>query len=181
MRILGGKCKGRKLISVKGENVRPAMALSRKSIFDTLQEVINNISVLDLYAGTGILGIEALSRGANNLTLIDFDKISIKTIYKNLEICNLKGKVIFGKLPNILERVHFKNKAFDLIFIDPPYGSSKGIEDSLKIIVKNNIIQKNGIISIESEAKSDFEIPETLKLYKEKKLGNTKLTILNAI
>ena len=154
------------------------MALVRKSIFDMLQDFVVDANVLDLCAGSGILGLESLSRGASKLTLVDSDKNAIKLIYKNLEICKLKATVIWGEVPKAINKFHIKKEKFDLIFLDPPYSNSNLIEATLEALVTNELINKNGLISIESESKSDFLIPTKLKIYKEKKYGNTKVTIL---
>lgn len=180
MYITGGKLKGKKLASCKSGSIRPAMGLVRKSIFDTLQSFIIDTNILDLCAGSGVLGIEALSRGASKLTLIDSDKEAIKLIYKNLALCKLKARVVFGKLPKALNKLYTKSEQFNLIFLDPPYGQKKIIEDVLEVILLNKLIAENGLISIETEAKCDFLIPNELKLYKEKKYGNTKVTFLKA-
>ncbi len=176
MQIISGKLKGRKLAKCKLPSVRPAMALVRKSIFDSIQEFTTDASVLDLCAGSGILGIEAISRGAKDLTLIDSDKFAVELIRKNLDICKIKGNVIFGRLPGALKRV--KKNMFDLIFIDPPYGNGKFISIVLEMIEVQKILNKDGLISIEAEVRSDFEIPENLKIFKEKNYGNTKVTFL---
>ena len=178
MQIIGGKLKGRKLASCKHSSIRPAMALVKKSIFDTLQDFVVGANVLDLYAGSGSLGIEAISRGAEKLTLIDSDKNSIKLIKKNLEICKINAIVICKELPNALNKKAIRNQKFNLIFIDPPYRAGTSIEETLKILVLNDIPAKDSLIFIESEAKCDFMIPMRLKLYKEKRYGNTKMTIL---
>lgn len=179
MYIISGKLKGRKLASCKSSAIRPAMALVRKSIFDTLKDFVAGANVLDLCAGSGVLGIEALSRGADKLTLIDSDKSSIILINKNLELCNIQADVIWGKLPKALNKIIKKQGAFDLIFLDPPYGQKKIIEDVLEIIILNDLLAKDGIISIETEEKCDFSFPQELKLYKEKKYGNTKITLIS--
>lgn len=178
MHVIGGKLKGRKLANCKKSSIRPAMALVRKSIFDTLQGVILDSNVLDLCAGTGVLGIEALSRGAKKLTLIDSDKDAINLINKNLALCKLNAKVILDKLPRALHKKEILNQKFDLIFLDPPYGRKEFIENNLEIITLNELLSKDGLISIESELKCDFFIPKELKLYKEKRFGNTKITFL---
>ena len=180
MYITGGKLKGRKLASCRDKTIRPAMGLVRKSIFDTLNNFIKGINVLDLCAGTGVLGIEAISRGAEKLTLIDSDKQSIKLIRKNLELCNIKANVIRGRLPDILNKLNNRNEKFNLIFVDPPYGKPDLIKNVLELIVLNKLIVNSGIISIETEIKNDFEIPLELKVKKEKKYGNTKVTFLTS-
>lgn len=183
MIVLGGKLKGKKLAKCKSKSIRPAMALVRKSLFDTLQnlDTIKNANVLDLCAGSGILGIEALSRGAKSLTLVDSEKSSISLIKKNLNFCNLEAKVILGELPTVLNRLLNKNTRYNLIFLDPPYGQSKFIEKVLIALVEQNLIEKNGIIVIETEQKSSFSFPKELKLFKEKRFGNTKMMLIQRI
>ena len=176
MHILSGKLKGKKLALCKTDSIRPAMALVRKSIFDTLQNFIQDTNVLDLCAGSGVLGIESLSRNAKNLTLIDSDRESVRLIRKNLELCNINAKVIHGQLPKALNRI--KDEKFDLIFLDPPYGKSAFIEETLEKLHTNKMLTKEGLILIESELKSDYKLPEGLTIYKEKKFGNTKITFL---
>lgn len=176
MRILVGKLKGKKLATCRTDSVRPAMALVRKSIFDTLQDFTVNSDVLDLCAGSGILGIEALSRGAKSLTLIDSDKESVQLIRKNLNLCSVNATLIHDKLPKALGRV--KKQQFDLIFLDPPYGNSAFIEETLKRICTDKLLTENGLILIESELKSDYKLPEGLNIHKERLFGNTKVTFL---
>lgn len=175
MHIIAGKLKGKKLASCKAASIRPAMALVRKSIFDTLQNFIQDTNVLDLCAGSGSLGIEALSRNAKQLTLVDSDLESIRLIKKNLELCRVSAKVIHGQLPKILNKL--KNEKFDLIFLDPPYGKSSFIEETLEKLYTYEMLTKKGLILIESELKSSYKVPEGLTIYKEKKFGNTKVTM----
>ncbi|MBI1858373.1 MAG: 16S rRNA (guanine(966)-N(2))-methyltransferase RsmD [Candidatus Melainabacteria bacterium] len=178
MQVTGGKFKGKKLANCKSKSIRPAMGLVRKSIFDTLKNLVNGANVLDLFAGTGIVGIEAISRGAKSLVVVDSNPLSVKLMRKNLSICNIEATVIRAKLPAVLNSKTLKAYKFDLIFIDPPYGQSNLIENILEQLINNSILSKNGLIFIESEAKSDFTIPEQLEIYKEKLFGTTKLTIL---
>ncbi len=176
MHIIGGKLKRKKLANCKCDSIRPAMALVRKSIFDTLQNFVENANVLDLCAGSGVLGIESLSRNAKKLTLIDSDRGSIRLIRKNLELCNVTAKLIHGQLPKALNKL--KDEKFDLIFLDPPYGKSPFIEETLEKLYIKGMLAKDGLILIESELKSNYKVPEGLVIYKEKKFGNTKVTML---
>lgn len=178
MYIIGGKLKGKKLANCKSRAIRPAMAIVRKSIFDTLGSFVIGANVLDLCAGSGVLGIEALSRGAKNLTAIDSDKFALKLITKNLKLCNLTAKVIWDRLPKALNKDKIKNDQFDLIFLDPPYGEKEFIENVLKEIIQNKLLLDEGVILIETEIKNDFTIPEELTIHKQKKFGNTKITFL---
>lgn len=179
MHILGGKLKGKKLANCKTRSIKPAMGIVRKSIFDTLKSFVEDAHVLDLCAGTGIIGIEALSRGAKSLTLIDSNKFAVQLIRKNLTLCNLDAKIIHGALPQVIKKLNPDKGKFNLIFLDPPYGQSEFIEEVLTSLIAKDLIETGGLLLIESEAKSDFLLPKELKLYKEKQFGNTKITILN--
>lgn len=179
MYIISGKLKKRKLANCKTKTIRPAMAVVRKSIFDSLSDFVVDADVLDLCAGSGILGIEAISRGAKNLTLVDADRDSVGLINKNLELCKISARVIMGKLPGALKRL--KNEQFDLIFIDPPYGNSSFITIVLEIIELRNFLKPNGLISIETESRSNYKIPESFCIFKEKNYGNTKVIFLKEL
>ena len=126
-----------------------------------------------------MLGIEALSRGAKSLTSIDSDREAVKLIRKNLELCNLNATIIHGQLPKSLNRL--KNERFNIIFLDPPYGNSSFIEETLEKLHINELLVKEGLILIESELKSSYKLPDGLALYKEKKFGNTKITFITNI
>jgi len=178
MHIISGKYKKRKLANYKNSGIRPAMALVRKSIFDSIQDLIEDANVLDLCAGSGILGIEALSRGARSLTLVDADKLAVGLIRKNLALCNAEGTVIFGRLPGVLKRLNPEREQFDVIFLDPPYGNASMITDVLQMISNKKLLKNEGLISIEAESRCDYKVPEDLFVFREKSYGNTKVTFL---
>lgn len=178
MNIIGGKLKGKRLASCRSKSIRPAMGLVRKSIFDTLRDFVIDANILDLFAGTGIVGIEAVSRGAKSLTLIDSNRFAVKLIKKNLDLCKISAKVICGELPEIINKLNPEKGKFNLVFIDPPYGQSNLIEEILEKLVSKKLLEPESLISIESEFKSNFILPKDLKLYKERLFGNTKITIL---
>ena len=179
MQIIGGKLKGKKLAKCKSRDIRPAMALTRKSIFDTLREQVDSANVLDLFSGSGIVGIEALSRGAKSLTLVDSSKTAIDLIKKNLILCNLQAKVILGKLPDVLNKHNLTPGQYDLIFIDPPYAISDIIINTLETISLNKLLKNSGIIIIESEQRTNFKIPPGFSQVKEKTFGNTRVSFLS--
>lgn len=140
MRVISGRLKGRKLTSIKGYGIRPTSDKVKESIFDILGNDFNGRVVLDLFAGTGSLGIEALSRGAQVAVFIDTHPHSIAVIKKNLvELGLLNCAKIFKRNP--LKGLKFLKKIslnFDFIFLDPPYG--KGVVDNtLKIISQSEI------------------------------------------
>lgn len=118
-RLTGGTAKGRRLFSVPGQDVRPALARMRISVFEILRPRLEGARVIDLFAGTGSLGIEALSRGADRALFYDVDRRSLDAVSKNLERLGFagKGQAVFGDAFEAAARL----EPADLVFVDPPY------------------------------------------------------------
>jgi len=125
MRITGGEAKGRLLSTPKGMDIRPTSDRVREAVFDILGQDLSGLKVLDLFAGTGSLGIEALSRHAHHVVFIDKSQRSVEIIKKNLALCGYQGSgtVLKKDLKKGLPSTHpVLQQVFDLIFLDPPYG-----------------------------------------------------------
>lgn len=123
LRLLGGTFKGRMIKSPKGALSKPTMSIMRKSVFDILQTAVEDASFLDVFACSGAMGLEALSRGALKSTFIDKDKLSIKCIQENLRLLNVedKGDVFCGDALAMLKKLHEKKRTYSIVYIDPPY------------------------------------------------------------
>ncbi len=175
MRIISGEHKGRILGSVKKTGIRPSSDKVKGSIFNVLKDDVEGKRVLDLFAGSGNLGIEALSRGATFVTFVDSSSQSIKTIKENLESLNLskRSKILrkdcLEALPNLKEK-------FGIIFADPPY--QKGFAQKvIDLVVKHSLLDKNGILVLEHHKKETFECPEErLLCLKAKRFGDTMVS-----
>lgn len=151
MRIIGGTAKGRRLASFRGMSIRPTTDKVREAIFNILPRPFTFKNVLDLFAGTGAMGIEALSRGAESVTFVDNDPKAVKIIKKNLELCKLTDKavIIDRDVHSALDLLSRKGEKFDLIIIDPPYNTSAtGI--ALNGIDGKGLLNTDGIIVSES-------------------------------
>ena len=125
MRITGGQAKGRHLISPGGFNIRPSSDYVREAVFDMVGQDLCGLTALDLFAGTGSFGLEALSRGASNANFIDNSRQSLNFIEKNLSLCGYRmcGTVLRRDLKRGIPRGYPISKhAFDLVFLDPPHG-----------------------------------------------------------
>jgi 16S rRNA (guanine966-N2)-methyltransferase len=124
LRILGGTLRGRLLKSPKHDTVRPTTGILRKSVFDICKDRITDAHFLDLFAGSGAIGIEALSRGAAHVTFVDNDRLSIDCIQENLRTLKLEesATLLKGDVLAVLHRLEELKKTFDIIYIDPPYG-----------------------------------------------------------
>ena len=183
-KIIGGKYK-KSSIEVPSKLVRPTSSFKREAIFSILEsysikysiEIYKNKSIIDIFAGTGLIGLEAISRGIEKSYFIENNGNVIKILAKNCQkICKKNEfKIIFGNAIDSL------NKKFliepSIIFIDPPY-KKENINLILLKILKNKIKTKNTFIIIEISKEEKINIPEDLSLIKEKNYGKTKILFL---
>jgi 16S rRNA (guanine966-N2)-methyltransferase len=171
MRITGGAIRGRRLISMKGLNIRPTSDMVRSAIFNILGQTLNGFTTLDLFAGTGSLGIESLSRGSEKAVFVDNSRKALAILKKNLSVCEYESCAIVtrGELPKGLAHIKdFEDSRFDLIFIDPPYGKGY-ISPTLYKLVDEDLCANNSRVVVESSASADDPLPTnvhdlTLKL-----------------
>lgn len=172
MRIVGGIFKGRTLLSFDGDKIRPTSDKARESLFNILQFKVADKKFLDLFAGTGAVGFEALSRGASEVYLIDASKESIDLIYRNKK----KIKVETGAVIKYVDAVEFlktTTEKFDIIFVDPPY--KEGYYEKV-IPLLDNLLNKDGIVILESE--TEIENAQGLTVFDTRKYGRTRFTFL---
>jgi len=167
LKIISGKFKGRKLNNIKVDSIRPTSALVKKSIMDSIM-FFENKNILDLCCGVGTLGIEAISRGAQNVDFVDNSRNSINILKKNIELLDINNSctVYNSDMFRFLKKHASK---YDVVFADPPYYKYNFFE-LLPII--SRLINKNGILVYESEK---FKIVEQSSI-KTKTFGNTQIT-----
>lgn len=178
MRIIGGTARGRKLKTQAGRATRPTADRVREAIFNIVSSKVPNAAILDLFAGSGAMGIEALSRGASSAVFIESDRDAAATIKSNLDACVFAApsKVIVGMLPKALGRFIINEENFDLIFIDPPYESGLA-EKTLFAVAERNMICADGIAIIEHSVRETMpEDATTLIKAREKKYGSTLIS-----
>lgn len=180
MRVTAGKFKGRNLIENKYAHIRPTADVVKQAIFNKLNFIIANSVVLDLFAGTGALGIEALSRGAKEVLFVDKDFRSVALVKQNLFSLGVTADVIRGDYLNAIKFFKSQNKKFDVILLDPPYRSGV-YEDCLKAISSYDILSNEGIIVCEQDKKLNFDfspfVVESEKIYGIKKVIYLKKNI----
>ena len=174
MRVISGKYKGKKLIGFDIDGTRPTMDRVKESLFGIIQNNIKNSVVLDLFAGSGSLGIEAISNGASEVYFIDNNIELINIIKKNTSGINEKMHIMKSDYRNALELIKNSNIKFDIIFLDPPYKLNL-INDCLEKIVEYNLLNENGIVVCEYETENIEN--NTLKLIKDRKYGSKKIKI----
>lgn len=177
VRVISGSARGLKLNTPGDDRVRPTTDRVKESMFNIVQDWVYDSQVLDLFAGSGALGIEALSRGASQAVFCDNSLDSIKIIKSNIEKARVvdRSQIVRGDFKRCLRDMEAKNQSFDMIFVDPPY--YKGLfEEVLDTIKACKILKKDGIVIVEHDAKRPIGQVEGLEVYKEKKYGITMLT-----
>ena len=175
MKVISGKYKGRVLEGFNLVGTRPTMDRVKESLFGMIQDYVKDSIVLDLFAGSGSLGIEALSEGASFVYFVDSNKKAISTIEKNIKLVNdTNNLIILGDYKKVLKELG--DKKFSLIFLDPPYNTNY-IEESIKLIDEYNLIDE-GIIVCETDNIDKVVYPNSFSCVKNKKYGDKYIVIL---
>lgn len=179
MRIISGNRRGHKLHEFQGQDVRPTTDRVKEAMFNLIQGYIPRARVLDMFAGSGALSFEALSRGAQRATLIDSSKKSIELIKKNIAELNFDDICSVREM-SCMDFAKTSDDKFDIIFLDPPY--NKGfIEPVLGLIAEYGLLSDEGIIVLESDNtdfKSDFD---GLEIAKQRRYGRSFITIYKRV
>lgn len=181
MRIIGGKFRAKKLNAPSSDHIRPTTDRMRETLFNMLEHGIGpgikGSRVLDLFAGTGALGIEALSRGAERVIFVDNDPSSVKLIGKNLAALNSPDntKILTKSALAIGQNIG----KFDVVFIDPPYHKNL-IDPALSNILDMSLLNNAGIIMIEYASDESPDIPEQLEEINKRKMGDASFSLLIA-
>lgn len=181
MRVISGTARGNKLYSLEGNNTRPTLDRVKESLFNIIGLKVRDAVVLDLFSGSGAIGIEAASRGAEKVILCDKSKDAINIINKNIEKTKLKEntKVINSDYKEALKKA---GCTYDIIYIDPPYATNL-VKESVEEILKNEYLNNSGIIIIETDEEERInkelnEIEEKIDIYDKRKYGRVILMFL---
>jgi 16S rRNA (guanine966-N2)-methyltransferase len=175
LRIIGGKWRSRMLPIADVEGLRPTTDRVRETVFNWLQPYLYGAKVLDVFAGSGVLGFEALSREAASATLIEKNKYAAKNLTENANTLKAENAVIWQT--DALAWLASCTQSFNVIFLDPPF--NKGLlPNCINLIHEHNLIEDNGWVYIESESDlSDLPIPRHWHLFREKKAGMVVLRL----
>jgi len=176
LRIIGGEWRGRKLRFPDAPNLRPTPDRVRETVFNWLAPVINNARCLDLFAGSGALGLEALSRGAAFITFVDSHKKIIQVLHGHLDLlkANEKAEALHLDGVKFLSHDNFINteaRVYDVIFLDPPYHLDL-MEKVVPLLEENKCLADNAMLYLEIEKRQSLpELPVNWKMLKEKTAG----------
>ena len=175
MRIVGGKARGLKIKTIESDSTRPTKDMVREALFSIIAQDVPDSIFLDLFAGSGAVGIEALSRGAEYCYFADNNKECTKIITENLKKARFEQQATiytldYEKVINKIAEVKF-----DIIFLDPPYNIGLGLK-AIKLISSFDLLKTNGIIIYETDGVEDIpEVIENYMKFKEKKYGRNVL------
>lgn len=175
MRIIAGKARGHKILSPTTMETRPTLDRVKEAMFSSIQMHIPEGKVIDVFAGTGSLGLEAASRGASEVYLIDKSSTTFPLLQENIKDLKFQSFCTAMNMDSYdaLKKLAKKNIQFDVIFIDPPY-CREMIPEAMKIIYDNNMLSEDGIIVTKIDSIEDiYKGYEDIKLKKSKKYGNT--------
>lgn len=173
MRVITGEARGRRLVTLEGDDVRPTTDKVKEGMFNIIQFDIPGANVLDLFAGSGQLGIEAISRGAKHCSFVDASKRSLDVVRENLKNCGFekRASTFSGDSVSYAQLTH---DTFDIVFLDPPY--RKHFIDSVLPFISSKM-NDGGVIVCETSIEE--ELPETagdFSLAREYKYGKIKIT-----
>lgn len=178
MRVIGGKAKGRRLKVPKGHFLRPTASRVKEALFDILPHDLSGLRVLDLFAGSGSLSVEALSRGATEAILVDASSSAEKAIQDNLRASGFaeRSRVWIAPVLRALKSLARRGEDFDLIFVDPPY--EKGwVGKALSAVAGAGLLRKDGILVIEHSVREKVEESYgALRLRDQRRYGATLLS-----
>lgn len=162
MRVISGTAKGKRLKAPPGNDTRPITDMIKEALFNVLGQNVQGAKFLDLFAGSGSVGIEALSRGAQQVIFVDNSLASVKTIRDNLEHCQFTEDYMIFKNDVIAAAIHLakKNTLFDYIYIDPPFTQESLFPRIMKVMDEKTILKREGMLIIRTPRK--MEMPDDL-------------------
>ena len=178
MRIITGSARGRNLRTLEGMHTRPTTDKVKQAMFNVVQYDIEGRQVLDLFGGSGQLGLEAASRGAAAVTIVENDRKAQQIIGENIRTCKLEDRCRLVAGDGITYLGRQKKESFDLIFLDPPYGGML-LNRALAEICRIDILRQGGIILCESAAEDKLdELPHPYQVQKTYRYGRICLTVV---
>ena len=181
MRIVGGTHRGRKLFAPKGSGTRPTSDFVREALFDILGPAIEDAKFLDVYAGTGAVGIEARSRGAREVILVEDDREALVTIRKNLVSLDLEAKVLPLDAKRAFARLTGDGLSFDFIFLDPPYDQAGESIELAARFVDEGLLANDGLVILEHRDKDRPATPAGLEISDKRRYGETGLAFFTKV
>ena len=178
MRVIAGDLKGRKLLAPKGTNTRPTSGRVKEAVFSMIQPLLQDAVCLDLFAGSGALGIEALSRGAARVYFCEIDPVSLNTLTQNLNACGLNERASILKADWRVAILNIREKC-DLVFIDAPYEKCEYYSGILNKLGNRGCLKEGATVVVERRADAaGYSLPGGFERVREKHYGNIGVDLL---
>ena len=182
MRVVAGQAKGCRLKTPSGERIRPTADRVKEALFEIIGERIRDARVLDLFAGTGNLGIEALSRGAGSVLFIDADRSAVRLIGQNLDRTHLGDRAETWKTDarSAIARLKRTESRFEIVLLDPPYGYGQ-TKSILRRLHREKLLSPRGLMVIEHDRRTDLpERIDSLERRDQRRFGDTMISFYEA-
>jgi 16S rRNA (guanine966-N2)-methyltransferase len=174
VRIIGGTHRGRRIVAPRGDDTRPTGDRVREALFNLVGPV-DDASVIDLYAGSGALGLEALSRGARRCVFVENDAEACRVIKRNLETLGLTGALVLQRdAVSVLRGERTAGHSYELVLLDPPYGRWETLEPELGTLLPA-VVAESGLVVVETDARTEPALP--LDLVTTRRYGSARLTV----
>ncbi len=172
MRIIAGSAKGRRLEAPRTSNTRPITDRAKESIFSSLGDRVLGARVLDLYAGSGAFGFEALSRGAGSVEFVERGREAVGVLRRNVDSTRLGGKIVADDVVRFLERT---SETYDLVFVDPPYALSLASVEQVIGLVDLKL-DRDGVVILHRRVGGDLPvIPQSLHMDDDRRIGDSRV------
>lgn len=178
MRIIAGEARGRKLITPDGVETRPTADRVRESLFNILGRRVPGARVLDLFAGSGALALEAISRGAEFATLCDVSREAAKVIERNIALMRAEDKTLFIRADwrDALSRL--RGRSFSLVFLDPPYRMLDVYASAALSLKAGGLLEEDAVLVMEHAVASPLALPEGFEIFDERRYGETSVALI---
>ncbi|MGN0446923.1 MAG: 16S rRNA (guanine(966)-N(2))-methyltransferase RsmD [Acutalibacteraceae bacterium] len=170
MRVISGTARGRKLLAPEGFDTRPVTDMIKEALFSSWQFIVPGARFLDIFSGSGSMGIEALSRGASKVVFVEKEKKAVEIIKKNLANCKFTEDftVYQEDAFRVIDRLKLKGEVYDIIYLDPPFTVDEIFVPVLETLSDGKLLEENGIIAIRTRRQK--EMPEEIGTLKRTKL-----------
>ncbi len=182
MKILGGEYRGRNFYMPAG--IRPTQGILRAAIFDILGHDLSGMSLLELYAGSGAVSLEAISRGASKVVMVEHNELNAKIIRENCELLGIElggqFKLIKAEAMTTIKRLTDEATKYDIVFFDPPYGLGLP-KKTLKLLISRDILHPQSLVIAQYEKGDGVEVPEGFEVLTERRYGSSYLSIFQKV
>ena len=178
MRIIGGEWRGRRLYAPEGMETRPTSDRVREALFNILQGRLAGARVLDLYAGSGALSLEALSRGAESAALADPSRKAVQAIRRNAELCGAQERIQVWATTWQQALPQLAGRRFTLVFLDPPYRQREAYSEAARRLREENLLEEDALLVLEHARGAEIEsLPEEFEIFDTRRYGDTCLSL----